>query len=249
MGERAGLTKVFEPSEASAGEGSFSAEIGFMPAAPAAVLDIGCGGGDLACLLAPGANLTVALDVSPEVLRAVAAKKQAKGLQRLQLVVADVNRLPFRDACFDYVVSRYTLHHTDLNASLPEVRRVVAPGGRLLLRDIFSRWPKLEPFVAWQVFRILYKAALYAWGKGLRAGWRHLRFNLSRQSLEHVLRENRLVDGPTYRAVHRRWLPGCEFERCSPAYDFWNAPVLKWRNPVQRDGAPGAAPIPPAKRG
>jgi ubiquinone/menaquinone biosynthesis C-methylase UbiE len=239
MNERAGLTKVFEPSEATAEEGSFSAEAGFMPAAPAAVLDIGCGGGDLACLLAPRAELTVALDVSPEVLKAVADKKQAKGLQRLQLVVADVNRLPFRDACFDYVVSRYTLHHTDLNASLPEVRRVLAPGGRLLLRDIFSRWPKLEPFVAWQVVRILYKTALYAWGKGLRAGWRHLRFNLSRQSLEHVLHENRLVDGPTYRAVHRRWLPSCEFERSSPAYVFWDAPIVKWRKPAPVDGAPG----------
>ena len=54
-------------------------------------------------------------------------------LRRFHKVLADVNRLPFRDACFDYVVSRYTLHHTDLDASLPEVRRVLAPGGLLAI--------------------------------------------------------------------------------------------------------------------
>lgn len=233
--DRSNLTKVDDPSGTAVRVEQFSAEIDFMPDAPATVLDIGCGGGDLACLLAPGAELTVGLDVSLEVLQAAALKKAAKGLNGLQLVVADVNRLPFRDSSIDYAVSRYTLHHTDLDESLPEVRRVVAPGGRLFLRDIFTRLPKLERFVAWQVCLILAKAALHTRGRGLKAGWRHLRFNLSRKSLDHVLHENRLVPAPTYLSIHRRCFPGCEFERVRQAVVFWEAPVLKWRKPARPD--------------
>jgi ubiquinone/menaquinone biosynthesis C-methylase UbiE len=231
--ERPNLTKVVDPSGAAVLAEQFAAESDFMPDDPAAVLDIGCGGGDLACLLAPRAELMIGLDLSLEVLQAAALKKAGRGLGRLQLVVADVNRLPFRDASIDYVVSRYTLHHTDLEQSLPEVRRVIAPGGRLFLRDIFTRLPGLERFVAWQVCLIVAKAALHARGRGLKAGWRHLRFNLSRKSLDHVLHANRLVPAPRYLSVHRRWFPGCEFVRTRRAVVFWEAPVLKWRKPEQ----------------
>lgn len=233
--DRSKLTKVADPSGAVVHDEGFSAERAFMPAAAASVLDIGCGGGDLACFLAPRAELMIGLDVSMEVLQAAARKKAARGLNQLQLVVADVNRLPFRDDCIDYVVSRYTLHHTDLEESLPEVRRVIAPGGHLFLRDIFARFPKLERFVVWQVCTILAKAAIHTRGRGLRAGWRHLRFNLSRESLDHVLHVNRLVPAAAYRAVHRRCLPGCEFERLRSAIVFWDAPVLRWRKPARAD--------------
>lgn len=233
--DRSNLTKVADPSGAAVRVEQFSAEIDFMPDAPATVLDIGCGAGDLACLLAPGAGLMIGLDVSLEVLQAASSKKAARGLDRLHLVVADANRLPFRDESIDYVVSRYTLHHTDLDESLPEVRRIIAPGGRLFLRDIFTRLPKLERFVAWQLCLVLAKAALHTRGRGLKAGWRHLRFNLSRKSLDHVLHENRLVPAAKYRSIHRRWFPGCEFERLRQAVVFWEAPVLKWRKPARPD--------------
>lgn len=239
MADRSELTKVFEADGESSSSRDFLPEAEFMPAPAGRVLDIGCGGGDLACFLAPGAGQAVALDVSLDVLRAVQRKKQARGLERLSLVVADVNRLPFRDQSFDYVVSRYTLHHTDLDRSLPELRRVLAAGGRLMLRDIFSPWPPLERWTAWQVFKTLIKTALYVRGRGLRRGWRYFRFNLSRESLDHMKFQNRLVDGASYRQVHRKWFPGCEFTRLRPFVLFWEAPALRWQKPGP-DRASGA---------
>jgi len=229
--KRSNATKVFEASGVAAEPDSFRGESEFMPDPPAWVLDIGCGGGDLACFLAPRTDLLIGLDLSLDVLQAVAKKKKASGSRQLHLVVADVNQLPFKDGSFDYVVSRYTLHHTELNESLPEVRRIIVPGGRLFLRDIFARWPSLERFALWQLVRTLIKTVLHIRGKGFRSGWRYLRFNLSAESFDHMLHQNRLVDGATYRELHQRWFPGCEFEQMRPRYVFWEAPVVKWRKP------------------
>lgn len=240
MAERSALTKVFEAEGESSNARDFLPEAEYMPQSASRVLDIGCGGGDLACFLASGAGQVVALDVSLEVLRAVQAKQTERELSGLHLVVADVNRLPFRDNCFDYVVSRYTLHHTELDRSLPEVRRVVARGGRLMLRDIFAPLPSLERWTAWQLFKILIKTALHVRGRGPRSAWRFFRFNVSRESLDHMLYQNRLVDGQAYRSTHRRWFPGCGFQRLRPRLLFWEAPALRWEKPA----APAPTPEP-----
>nr|CAA9213317.1 hypothetical protein AVDCRST_MAG63-92 [uncultured Armatimonadetes bacterium] len=72
------------------------------------------------------------MDVSPQVVRAARARHP-----RLQGVVADVRRLPFRAGSFDAVVSNSTLDHferrEDLAASLGELGRVLRDGGDLIL--------------------------------------------------------------------------------------------------------------------
>ncbi|MDN8820283.1 class I SAM-dependent methyltransferase, partial [Staphylococcus aureus] len=47
--------------------------------------------------------------------------------------------LPFADASFDYVFSRYSAHHwSDLGLALREVRRVLKPGGVAAFIDVMS---------------------------------------------------------------------------------------------------------------
>ena len=95
------------------------------------VLDAGCGSGPLsAALIAKGAMVT-GFDASPAM---VELARQGLG-EDADLHVADLSRpLPFADAVFDDVVASLVLHYLqDWTAPLAELRRVLKPGGRLLL--------------------------------------------------------------------------------------------------------------------
>src|SRR6185312_9039074 len=59
--------------------------------------------------------------------------------QRLRYLQGSAERLPFENATFDLVVSTTSFDHwADQAAGLAECRRVLAPGGRLVLADLFS---------------------------------------------------------------------------------------------------------------
>lgn len=103
----------------------------------ARVLDIGCGAGHLSFALAPVAAHVVAADPSEGMLRTVAQAAADKGLNNITTVQALAEKLPFDAASFDAVVTRYSAHHwLDLPGALTEMRRVVRPGGLLLVIDI-----------------------------------------------------------------------------------------------------------------
>lgn len=95
------------------------------------VLDAGCGSGPLSeALRARGAVLT-GFDSSPAM---VDLARQRLG-QDADLQVADISQpLPYPDGAFDDVVVSLVLHYLrDWTAPLAELRRVLKPGGRLLL--------------------------------------------------------------------------------------------------------------------
>ncbi len=92
------------------------------------VLELGCGGGQWSMFLADAGVRSVGLDLSREQLRA------ALGLMRTAypLVQGDAERLPFGDASFDLVLSDYgAMSWADPYRTVPEVARVLRPGGRL----------------------------------------------------------------------------------------------------------------------
>lgn len=88
------------------------------------------------------AKLTV-IDIAPAVLHRAAI--HAPGLRAS---CADVRSLPFRDDCFDWIVSTSTLDHfaseAEIAVSLRELHRVLRPSGELLL----TLDNPLNPFVA-----------------------------------------------------------------------------------------------------
>jgi ubiquinone/menaquinone biosynthesis C-methylase UbiE len=95
------------------------------------VLDAGCGSGPLsAALLAKGATVT-GFDSSPAMVKLA---RQRLG-EDVDLRVADLSQpLPFADGAFDDVVVSLVLHYLrDWTAPLAELRRVLQPGGRLIL--------------------------------------------------------------------------------------------------------------------
>jgi ubiquinone/menaquinone biosynthesis C-methylase UbiE len=103
------------------------------------VLDLGCGTGTLLLALAkaaPAATFT-GLDADPAILALAAAKLQAAGAEaRLLQGLSDA--LPLPDAQFDVAVSTLFFHHLQPYAkhrTVQELRRVLRPGGRLVIAD------------------------------------------------------------------------------------------------------------------
>lgn len=94
------------------------------------VLDLGCGGGHVTLNVAPHAAEIVAYDLAPEMLAVTQQAASERGFGHVSTRQGMVEALPFADASFDIVLSRYSAHHwRDLGAALAEARRVLKPGG------------------------------------------------------------------------------------------------------------------------
>lgn len=108
------------------------------------VLDVGCGTGSLA-LAAKGrvgaAGAVQGIDPSPAMIGR-SRHKAAKAGADVRFDTAFVQSLPFEDARFDVVLSTLMLHHiprAERPAAIAEMRRVLKPGGRLLVVDFGGR--------------------------------------------------------------------------------------------------------------
>jgi ubiquinone/menaquinone biosynthesis C-methylase UbiE len=96
------------------------------------VLDLGCGPGDGAALLNGKGAVAIGLDYSQGMLED--AKKVPQNAGRLSR--GDAGRLPFKDGAFDKIVCTNSFHHyPDHRRALAEMRRVLRPGGLLVLVD------------------------------------------------------------------------------------------------------------------
>lgn len=105
------------------------------------VLDVGCGPDPgVGSLLGTRSGATVvALDIGLGTVRLARAKAALAGIPLLG-VVADAERLPFRDGCFDAVVCDDTIEHLPDDArGAAELARVARPGGRVVIATP-NRW-------------------------------------------------------------------------------------------------------------
>ena len=115
---------------------------------PADLLDVATGTADLAIALRranPDARV-VGVDFAEAMLDVGRAKAARQGVE-VTLEVGDGTALPYRDASFDAVTIAYGLRNfADVDAGLREFRRVLRPGGRLVVlefppppRGVFGR--------------------------------------------------------------------------------------------------------------
>jgi 2-polyprenyl-3-methyl-5-hydroxy-6-metoxy-1,4-benzoquinol methylase len=96
------------------------------------VLDIACGDGVLAELMAGQARSVTGVDISPTLI--AAARERLKGEARVTLVEADMHQLPLEPARFDHVFLMHALAYTRRPQDvLREAARMLRPGGRLVV--------------------------------------------------------------------------------------------------------------------
>jgi ubiquinone/menaquinone biosynthesis C-methylase UbiE len=92
------------------------------------VLDVGCGTGRLAAALAERYGCKVwGVDRSPEMLEVARGRVPAD----VGLKVGEAEDLPFRDGWFERATMTLVFHHLNPDRAVPELRRVLMPGGRL----------------------------------------------------------------------------------------------------------------------
>jgi ubiquinone/menaquinone biosynthesis C-methylase UbiE len=121
-------------------------------------LDVGIGTGRNLEYYSGGVDVT-GVDLSPEML--AVARRRAEELGRVvELREADAEQLPFADGTFDSAVCALSLCNIpDPVQALNEMRRVLLPGGRLLLLDhVASTWPPVWA-VQWLVERWTVRSA------------------------------------------------------------------------------------------
>ncbi|MPZ95754.1 MAG: methyltransferase domain-containing protein [Propionibacteriales bacterium] len=108
---------------------------------PAKILELGAGTGKLTSDLRDDGHDVVPVDPSADMLKTL--RKRIKGHPAVRGVA---EHIPLRTSSIDVVVSAQAYHWFDLDLALPEISRVLRPGGRLALvwntRDESVPWVK-----------------------------------------------------------------------------------------------------------
>ena len=109
-------------------------------------LDYACGNGELAIQAAKaGAKLAIGLDISPVSVENARSDARAAGVEsNTYFIQADAENTKLPADSVDSVVCSGMLHHLDLSFAFPELRRILAPGGRILALEALDYNPAIK---------------------------------------------------------------------------------------------------------
>ena len=144
---------TFATAPAIRAEAAMRLVLELTAAGPAdASLDVACGPGLLVCAFAKVVRHATGIDLTPAMLER--ARVEAQGLTNVAWDLGDVGALPYPDGRFTIVTSRFAFHHLlDPLATLREMSRVCAPGGRMAVIDSAPRPDKADAFNAMEKLR------------------------------------------------------------------------------------------------
>ena len=88
------------------------------------IIDLGCGGGNTVSYLNSHGYYAVGVDSTPP-------------LDSPDLIIGDASALPWPDDTFDCAITEFSLSSIGIEKAVPEIRRVLKPGGILFISDLF----------------------------------------------------------------------------------------------------------------
>jgi ubiquinone/menaquinone biosynthesis C-methylase UbiE len=111
------------------------------------VLDVACGPGLVVAAFARVVRHATGIDITPAMIDRARAHATQQGLTNVTWQLGDVLPLPWPDASFSIVTSRFAFHHfLEPLAVLREMTRVARPGGRVVVVDSTPRRERADAF-------------------------------------------------------------------------------------------------------
>ena len=193
-----------------------------LPRNSARALDVGCGTGALAALLARRVDQVDAVDRSAAMIATARREHRDVDVRWIEGDVLDPE-LPLTD--YDAITAVASLHHLPLEPALRRLRELLRPGGVLVVVGLSEPGDAID--VAWALLAVLPNAAVGAW-RAIRSR------NESRQQNSATPLADPTNTYDEIRAAAAEILPGVRFRRGL----YWRY-LLVWT-------APPAAAAPPA---
>jgi SAM-dependent methyltransferase len=195
-----------------------------LPSQGCRAVDLGCGTGRHARLVAERYGTVLAVDLSGPMLDLARERQSRPNITYAQRDLAGVT--PDQDGQFDLVLSLHTLHHVDdLDAALRRIRSLVAPGGLAVLVDIVHergsspRW-RLRCQAIAQLF-----ADVAQRRRPRTEAIEAYRLNTHPDWLAHRATD-RFLHPAAFRARYTEAFPGAEFTDIPPGCAMrWQAPA------------------------
>jgi ubiquinone/menaquinone biosynthesis C-methylase UbiE len=189
-------------------------------------VDLGCGTGHHASILATRFEEVLAVDISSPMLEIARLRRGRPNIRYELRDLRDVS--PERDGCFDLVFSAKTLHHVDgLEEALRAIRSLLNPGGRVVLIDIVASQPAIPRW--WfrrEALRSCVSDVLHR-RRPLREAVEVLRLQMHPGWLDHVTTD-RFLSPSVFRQRYGGVFPGGQFT------DLHFACLLTWQAPELR---------------
>jgi 2-polyprenyl-3-methyl-5-hydroxy-6-metoxy-1,4-benzoquinol methylase len=177
-------------------------------------MEIGCGSGAFARLLAQKARHVLALDLSPQMI--ALARERSQQYSNIDYQVADVLSWGLAPGQFDCIVSIATLHHMPMENILSKLKTALAPGGKLIVLDLYeaslSDLPVILIAIPINFVLKFFKAGRIKESEAVRQAW-----------AEHGKHDTYLTLAQL-RQICRKVLPGARVRR----HLFWRYSLV-WR--------------------
>ena len=194
-----------------------------VPARGEKMLEICCGRGEFAQLLAPKAGRVIGLDLSPEMLKSARASSNHANVQYL---LQDVLEYDFTPNTFDCIASIATMHHLPLAPILEKVRVGLKPGGVFLVLDLYQVETPCEYLLSMLATPLNIALMLLKTGT-FRTSPEH------RQAWEEHAKHDKYLTIKEIRRMASAILPGAQVKR----HFFWRYSLV-WKKPQTIDNIP-----------
>jgi len=185
--------------------------VSVLPPAGGRALDLGCGAGRHAVLLAERFTHVDAIDLSLPMIEIARAKRSRPNVAYQQADLLEATG----SGEYDLVLSVMTLHHVpDLHAALAHIKQLLAPGGRFVLVDPFPAESVLQRLVPLRPR--LHAGAVLRLGtnlvrRGPATAWEIYRLSTRREWLDHRV-SDRFFRPEELEQCCATLFPGCKME-------------------------------------